>query len=220
MPRGRFRDPEIAAAIRRCHAEGLTVPSWRECFNAGMTAPEAAAERGRAINAAYSWSSRHGLTWPKPVSKCRIPVRIRGTVYPSIAAAAEALGIDQSIICHHLRTYGHADLVGLLKRGGQRGKGGDHLKNPVHLCGRTWESRVALAKEIGWPRSRVSRALCRQGNHRLRANLLEAIMLADAEAARAPQQFMKGLIREAPCSADVLLDGSQASAEVCLRASG
>ena len=177
-------------------------PSWQECFDAGMTAPEAAAARGCRCNSAYTWSSKLGLTWPKPtVNGHCMPVKIRGVEYPSQAIAAKALGIHQSIISHHLTYYGHADFVGLKKAGGQAGYIPPHLENPVTIGTRRWRSRKALAQYIGWRPNRVCRALGKESNSRLLDNLLAAIMAADAKReagpnhGRAPQraQRMEGI---------------------------
>ena len=177
-------------------------PSWQECFDAGMTANEAAAARGRSRNSAYTWSARLGLEWPKPaVSGHCMPVKIRGVEYPSQASAAKELGIHQSIISHHLTFYGHADFVGLKKPGGQAGYIPPHLENPVTIGTRRWRSRKALAQYIGWHPNRVCRALGKESNSRLLDNLLAAIMWADAKREarhnpiRAPQraQRMEGI---------------------------
>lgn len=38
--------------------------SWQELFDAGMTAPQAAAERGETRQAARKWASRVKVAWP------------------------------------------------------------------------------------------------------------------------------------------------------------
>ena len=156
-------------------------PSWRECFDGGMSAMQAAATRGVNLNCAYAWSARNSLTWPKPPNPNRMPVTIRGVTYASQDEAARILKVSPSRISHHLTTYGHADLVGLKKAGGQFGHSPPHLENPVTLGPRTWRSRKALGLYIGWNPSRVCRALGKESNDRLRDNLLAAIMAADAK---------------------------------------
>lgn len=161
-------------------------PSWQECFDAGMTAPEAAAMRGRALNCAYAWSARNSLTWPKPPNPNRMPVTIRGVTYASQDEAARILKVSASRISHHLTKYGHADLVGLKKAGGQVGHIPPHLENPVIIGTRRWRSRKALAQYIGWNPNRVCRALGKESNSRLLDNLLAAIMAADAKREASP----------------------------------
>jgi hypothetical protein len=38
--------------------------SWQELFDAGMTAPQAAAERGQNRLSAYKWAKKVGVSWP------------------------------------------------------------------------------------------------------------------------------------------------------------
>ena len=154
-------------------------PTWQQCFDAGMTAPEAAQARGVGRSSAYSWSSRKKLQWPKIPSKMRCPIRIRGVEYASMDEASKALGIHQSVISRHLDRHGHAENAGKNRPGGQPGRAVAHLSNPVTIGKRTWPSRRALADDIGWTQHRVVRALGKTGSLAMRDNLLVAIMLSE-----------------------------------------
>ena len=158
--------------------------TWAECYAAGMTAPEAAKLRGVKRSCAYSWSARVGVTWPKPPSAMRCPVRIRDVDYPSVQAAAEAMGVNQSCVSRHLTAHGHADLVGTKRQGGQFGRRVLHLENPVVIGAREWPSRKALASYIGWHPGRVSRALGKAGTQAMLDRVLAAIMAADARQSK------------------------------------
>lgn len=165
--------------------------TWEALHAAGLTAPEAARVRGVNTSCAYTWSSRVGVKWPKPPSAMRCPVRIRGVDYPSIEAAARALGVHQSNICRHLALHGHADGVGLRKPGGQVGRRVKHLENPVKIGGREWHSRKALAEYIGWPPGRVVRAFGKSATTAMRDRVLAAVMAEDARRARARLREME-----------------------------
>jgi hypothetical protein len=85
------------------------------------------------------------------------PVRIRGTVYPSVAAAARAVGVNRVTIDRAL-DEGWIDDVGILRR-----KGG-HPGTPCLYRGRHYPSVTAAAMACG-----VSKAAVSAANIRLRS---------------------------------------------------
>lgn len=184
-------------------------PTWRQCFDSGMTAPEAAAARGVGRSNAYSWSAAAGVTWPKPVSALACPVRIRDVLYPSMSAAADCLRVNQATISRHLTMFGHADDIGVRRPGGQIGSRARHLENPVRIGGREWPSRKRLADYIGWSSSRVCRALSRGSTPSMVERLVAAIMSTDAKKDRQSRTAR----RQNSANAAGILSGSPAHAE-------
>lgn len=86
-------------------------PTWKQCFDAGMTAPEAARKRGKGCP--YHWARYHGLKWPpSPRTAADRPCIINQVHYPSQKVAASALGVVHSTICLALRD-GRDQRVGL-----------------------------------------------------------------------------------------------------------
>lgn len=83
----------------------------------------------------------------------RQPCRIRGTVYPSQAAAARALGVHPQTICQALQR-GTEDRIGLCKA---QGTSGPH--RPIMMNGTTWPSISAAARGIGVHPANVYKAL-------------------------------------------------------------
>lgn len=76
----------------------------------------------------------------------RVPVRIRGVDYPSLIAAAEALGVTNAAVYNALER-GTIDGVGLGKK-----------YRPVLMNGRIWPSVNAAAAGIGVFPQVISRA--------------------------------------------------------------
>lgn len=76
-------------------------------------------------------------------------VKIRGKTYPSVRAAAEALGV-QPVTIHSANSRGRLDYVGL-----GRGAGRDatnvvaKLSKSVTIGGRTWSSHAELSLWLG-----------------------------------------------------------------------
>lgn len=83
------------------------------------------------------------------------PVRIRGTVYPSVAAAARAVGVSRVTIDRAL-DEGWIDQIGIIRR-----KGGQPCK-PCIYRGERYPSVTAAAEAHGVSKSAVSAANMRR----------------------------------------------------------
>lgn len=166
------------------------VPTWQECFDAGMYATEAARARGVRLDTARKWALRRGKTWPdgrsvphgNRASTC-CPCEVRGKVFPSLRAAAKALQVKPNTISTHLAKHGHLDFVGTGSGGSRRWS--MHRAKPVDVWGHHFPSKKALAAHIGVPVGTVIGWLngsVKCGSDRLMA----ALMQADARKARQP----------------------------------
>ncbi|UFM64220.1 hypothetical protein LOS78_01735 [Paracoccus sp. MA] len=113
-----------------------------------------------------------------------VPVSVRGTVYPSITAAARALGVMPSTISGHLSKHGHCDLVGVGYKGPNRNKGGHH-STPCLIHGRKFRSIKAAADYLGVGYPGLYKAMTRGMSPAVSDKLLVALMRADAAAAAA-----------------------------------
>lgn len=82
-------------------------------------------------------------------------VIIRGTLYPSQAAAARAMGVHPVTIMKAL-DEGRIDLIGVVRLGGQRPK-------PCVYRGKEYPSRKAAAEACGVRIQAVSMAVLRAG---------------------------------------------------------
>ena len=81
------------------------------------------------------------------------PVTIRGTVYPSQQAAAQALGLHPATISRSLDRHGHCDFVGThMSRRGNR-----NAARPVRIGPLTFPSRRAAAAALGLSRQMIHR---------------------------------------------------------------
>lgn len=76
------------------------------------------------------------------------PTLIRGTLYPSMRAAAKALGLHESSIKFAMDN-GRLETVGLNKKG-------RHIATPVTVNGITYRSTYAAAKALGLSQQYVS----------------------------------------------------------------
>lgn len=90
-----------------------------------------------------------------------VPVRIRGVDYPSIKAAAAALGISPVTISASLNRYGHAEGVGLSVKT-QRRRPVPRKVRPVRLHGRDFPSVKVAAEELGLNYHWLYKAITRQ----------------------------------------------------------
>ena len=87
-----------------------------------------------------------------------VPIRIRGVDYPSIKAAAEALGLSHTTISSHLAR-------GTLENAGKgRGYGASHrtangLSKPISLGGMDFPSYSALSRYLGKSQNYVATAM-------------------------------------------------------------
>lgn len=89
-----------------------------------------------------------------------VPTLIRGTLYPSMTAAARALNVKVATI-FQAAERGTLDRVGLVQPGGPR--------KPCYINGQVWPSRTAAAKAIGVRRASISKALA-TGRTKVRQN--------------------------------------------------
>ncbi|WP_139165941.1 hypothetical protein [Paracoccus tibetensis] len=91
---------------------------------------------------------RAGLVKHRSGGKNCVPVRIRGVVYPSISAAAAALGTSAANISAQLARFGDAERAGTGIRGARRpGKPGNAKQCRIHS--RLYPSLHAVAKDLG-----------------------------------------------------------------------
>jgi hypothetical protein len=105
-----------------------------------------------------------GETWVEPM-----PVRIRGTDYPSAAAAARALGVSVSTVRVAIQ-LGRPDRVGL------RSKAPNPMFcKPVVIAGLRFPSMAEASRALGFASAYVSHVL-RRGSARQREKLFGAAM--------------------------------------------
>lgn len=78
------------------------------------------------------------------------PVKIRGVVYESQAAAARALGVSDATVSQAL-DRGTPDLIGTYKAGNNRG----HSHKPVTIDGITYESQAEAARQLRCSRASI-----------------------------------------------------------------
>lgn len=77
----------------------------------------------------------------------------KGTVYPSQAAAAKAIGVSQAIVSYHLEKHGHLDMAGERKmRAGKPKRPGFHQRDvppsPYSISPATGVDIVSVARWI------------------------------------------------------------------------
>lgn len=118
----------------------------------------------------------------KPTHPCCVPVRIRGTVYPSMSIAAAALNVGPSTISRQLARQGLADGAGL---GGQapRRRVTPANSQRCQIHGREFASIHAAAREIGVNYSHLYRQLKAGLSPRYSQYLLSKMMKADLDKA-------------------------------------
>lgn len=102
-----------------------------------------------------------------------------GTIYPSHAAAAAALGVSNRTIGYHLDRHGNLNRVGRVAA-----RQNHPMRRAVTLAGRQWPSVALLADYLGLHHETVRR--WRRLNDVER--LLGALMKADAKSARSRMQ--------------------------------
>ncbi len=101
------------------------------------------------------------VTCSRPCSSklvCRRVVRA-GVVYRCVTALSEALGINRPAVYQSLHRHGDAEHCGTGK-GIKPGRGyiGNN-RRPVSMCGHSWPSVSAMARDLGIGRSMLSKAL-------------------------------------------------------------
>lgn len=111
----------------------------------------------------------------------RMPVVVRGKVYPNAAVAAKALKVaESSVFCAIMR--GNVDRLGLGIDYKKRVTKGGKCRE-ITIAGKKFESMAALAKAIGRPAKSVRFSL--NAGPAARANIARAVMklIADQENA-------------------------------------
>lgn len=153
-------------------------PTWQECFDAGMTAKQAAEARGRRVSAAYQWAQRRSLAWPCDYQRAGFYVWRRKT-YRGLHSVAKAAGVTFSAVARHLDRNGNLDTLGNGPRGGNR-LGPNPPGKAVEKFGRSWPSISALARDAGRARATVKFWLDRGDD----ASLFTALVTAAARKAQ------------------------------------
>ena len=83
------------------------------------------------------------------------PCRIRGVLYPSQRAAAQAIGVHESAICNALANG----------RENRIGRRGESLQKPCLIDGKRYPSRKAAALALGVTRAAISKRIRRRSAH-------------------------------------------------------
>lgn len=137
---------------------------------------EAEVQRQREFRARH----KQGLIRHRTGGVC-VPVRLGDVDYPSISAAAAALGVTAPSLSHRLRKYGCLDLAGQGSRPPRR----QALNNilPITIHGREFPSRVAAARYLGVCSSYLSRCAKAGFTSTYSDYLLRRLMEADARQA-------------------------------------
>lgn len=140
--------------------------------------------RGAETARQREWRKRllAGKVKHRPAHPNCVPVRVRGMVYPSIAAAAAKLGICPSSISALLAKSGSADGAGLGGRAPRR----QALNNvkPCRIHGRDFPSRAEAARYMGVSYTHLNRSVKEGFSVTYSQYLLRMLMQADARAAR------------------------------------
>lgn len=84
-----------------------------------------------------------------------VPTLIRGTLYPSQKAAADALGVHYTTVAKAVEA-GEADRVGLAPRGRR-------IAVPVEIDGVLYASISQASRATGWPTDRIARRVRKLG---------------------------------------------------------
>lgn len=111
----------------------------------------------------------------------RVPIRIRGVDYPSIKAAADALGLCHTTISSHL-SRGTLDNAGMGRGYGASRATQNGLSKPISLGGMDFPSRSALSRYLGKSHNYVNTAL-RNGEYHRVIKAFKAAKARDAERA-------------------------------------
>lgn len=131
------------------------------------------------------WRERHrqGKVRHQPLNPNCVPVRIRGTVYPSISVAAAKLGVSPSSIASQLRRKGSAEAAGL---GGSAPRPRRQPLNSktCRIHGRSFPSIAEAARYLGVNYSHLFRQLQRGMKPGYSDYLLSRLIQADAAKGR------------------------------------
>lgn len=140
------------------------------------TCREAEVQRQREFRARH----KQGLVKHRKGGVC-VPVRLGDVDYPSISAAAAALGVTAPTLSHRLQKYGCLDLAGQGSRPPRRQALNSIL--PITIHGREFPSRVAAARYLGVCSSYLSRCAKAGFTATYSDYLLRRLMEADARQA-------------------------------------
>jgi hypothetical protein len=104
-----------------------------------------------------------------------IPCEIRGVVYPSITAAAKAVGVTPASITQMLDRKGTLETVGLGKKNpGPVGK--TNAAKPITLWRITFASRTDAARKLGICRMKVTRMISKTASQKKKDELMMFMM--------------------------------------------
>jgi len=110
------------------------------------------------------------------------PIEVRGTVYPSVKAAAKALGIKPASISSYLGRRGHTDGLGLGSSSPNRNRTA-HRKKAIEIHGYRFESIRAAADALGLPYQSFHRTVTKPMTPKKSDRLLRIIMEWQAKEA-------------------------------------
>lgn len=112
-----------------------------------------------------------------------VPVRIRGVVYPSVNAAAAAVGVKPSTISAQLLRKGHAESAGL----GMAAPGRNSIprnRKPVTIHGTSFPTIKAAADALGLSYTALHQRLRRPMTPAASDDLMARVMAWDARNQR------------------------------------
>ena len=148
--------------------KGIGLDRYKELADQGLTASETA--RGgcdQDHSAGHSQTKQHklreGEDWAQEGAGASMTVLIRGILYPSVKAAAEALGVTINAIYSAL-ARGNIDTVGT----------GKSQPQPVDLDGITFPSIRSASLALGFKRTYLTKALT-SSNDRVRNKIAAAL---------------------------------------------
>ena len=110
---------------------------------------------------------------------------VRGAIFPSQKAAAQAYGVTPSAVSHLLRTRGSLARLGCGLGGGQAGNRNGFQPKPVTIGVMTFASRQACATALGRNVRWVQRRVQPSARPALREELVRAVMELSAAQDRA-----------------------------------
>jgi len=84
----------------------------------------------------------------------RCPVVVRGKAYPSIRAAAQAIGVTERWAYRNLQLKGHLEEAGRARFGNRNAR-----RTPVRIYGFEFSSMTDAGRALGMNRNSVRRAL-------------------------------------------------------------
>lgn len=119
-----------------------------------------------------------------------MPVKIRGQVFPSAAAAAAHFKVDETTVYHAIAD-GKADTIGLGRGNYPKDRRRNGSAREVAIGGKTYRCIADASEALGFSRTYLAKAL-RLGGPQAKANVLRAAMAASAAAtARAAKEKSK-----------------------------